>query len=1319
MDKRAKTILTYSFLALIVISAIVFLIHFVVAYTSGSSDLSVNYNLVTEDIAGRHYTPQCLVDCHLPFCVSYSGSAAPSTLAVSTQDINQYFTFPEGVDTLRLKDYGIDYLTTETYYFDVPDYGNCESTWIDLNDTKNPIEHKETLRCVTGSHQEQETRQVWKALKDISQINLEKNKAVCFDIWGKLQPKLGENFAVDVIPSIKLQGNEFIMSEMAWWNADWQNARNITMTNPEAGYHENEYIEVNITGLTLATNNCSKEIVIINNASNQISAQVLSNNTATAGNQWCYVAFLANISGSEKLNYTAYYNNPSASETDEIIDFTANSTENQTKDRTMWTFETDALNSPPSGWIDAGGSAGINYFPVTNTAAFSGTKGMENTMDITTSSSGIGRNFTTLNAEKMVTACFWYKHESASDNQDQTYWGIDSKEVWGENYKGVWQADSTNINIRYFKDTDFVDSGADYPINKWQYFCLEAFNMTNGNIWLSGTKNLTNINFNNVGSSSPSNFKAMVFVVQRNSGMWDDMKIFKGRYYGNNNATYTIGEEMQNRHPFIQDIAISPLTAYTNSILNCSAIYLGVDNAKVDITWYNGSAFYGITSKLDISNGSIVSSLPYGIQNMQDGFSTSAFGSDFPIAITTNGSDFWIADSNDGFVYHVNRTGGNISDGFSTTTFGAGTTVQGITTNGNDFWFTDSTDNFTYHTNKSGYNFSDGFRIGSYILGITTNGTDFWVIDNDVDKIYHTKPNGAGGTINYSDSFSTTSFGSDEPYDLAVRGSDLWIYDMTDKFVYHVKPDGVGGVTNYSDGISVAQTNPFRAITLWPTSYDTSNLSGLTDLWTTDTFSYLVAHKKKVLADVAKGETWNCTIEAADAVGNKATPQSKKITISNSPPSMGTVSISPSLPTTISTLNCSAMAYDADLDSMVLNFTWYNGSAYYNSSTKASSNGSFASVLLAAGIQAIGETWNCSVFVNDSTNNSALNSDSVSVVGYNITFDVRSGEDNSSLNNFNIYCNDSWQVTGVSSPYSRVFSQGNYECEFEQKTPIKYFNATVTFTADSDKTIEVNMSEKAYLTLQEHNWLELIYDCLYNGNCKALDLLMNINQTTTQIWQQVTRTNRDVVAQETFISSTLSSSANITLNYTVQIPFKQGYANGELLPLRMYFWFTNISKTQCYNQDKRDGSQNRAENLYCFPLVAETLGPNNGSVTFTVDLRPNLTAGNYNITRAIEIDPIFGEEQVWTNYGQEDIGQVLVEEGTNEPGINLIKTGETKPSITFPLSSITGAAIQGIKSSLTNKDILVLAGMLTFIISVIVITISITFYKVKKLRYSR
>ncbi|MCH7850625.1 MAG: hypothetical protein IH845_03215 [Nanoarchaeota archaeon] len=300
--------------------------------------------------------------------------------------------------------------------------------------------------------------------------------------------------------------------------------------------------------------------------------------------------------------------------------------------------------------------------------------------------------------------------------------------------------------------------------------------------------------------------------------------------------------------------------------------------------------------------------------------------------------------------------------------------------------------------------------------------------------------------------------------------------------------------------------------------------------------------------------------------------------------------------------------------------------------------------------------------------------------------------DTSGQKSFDVSCDNGFSDANVENPYTSIpadsFAAGTWECTFSDL--IGYFDKTQNIVADSDKTIEISMQAEDSLTPEEHGWLEELYDCVINGNCDAYDLWNNT-------WKRISRTDTGVITQETFISNTLNSTSNITLNYTIDIPFKAGYASGELLPLRMFFWFTDVNKTQCYNQDKGTGT-NRAESPYCLPLVAETLGPNNGTVTFTVDLRPSLADGNYNITRSIEIDPIVDGEVTWTNYGQENIGQVKVEEQNDDPSINLNKLGEIFPST----AGITGAVL-GIGSNILSGNQLVLMFTMLCITLIVVV----------------
>ena len=78
------------------------------------------------------------------------------------------------------------------------------------------------------------------------------------------------------------------------------------------------------------------------------------------------------------------------------------------------------------------------------------------------------------------------------------------------------------------------------------------------------------------------------------------------------------------------------------------------------------------------------------------------------------------------------------------------------------------------------------------------------------------------------------------------------------------------------------------------------------------------------------------------------------------------------------------------------------------------------------------------------------------------------------------------------------------------------------------------MSKIGALTVEEHTWLEWLYNCWNNGEC--LNLLQNINQTTTQTWQRLTGTDRSVITQEKILSYSLSSTSNISINYTIEVP---------------------------------------------------------------------------------------------------------------------------------------------------------------------------------------
>ena len=324
-----------------------------------------------------------------------------------------------------------------------------------------------------------------------------------------------------------------------------------------------------------------------------------------------------------------------------------------------------------------------------------------------------------------------------------------------------------------------------------------------------------------------------------------------------------------------------------------------------------------------------------------------------------------------------------------------------------------------------------------------------------------------------------------------------------------------------------------------------------------------------------------------------------------------------------------------------------------------------------------GDEWMCQVTTNDAeADGVTLNSSSLDVL-WAIEFDIRDSYSNASINDVVINCNYTGfdQAGDTTNPYGPYgFPDGNWECTFTE-IEIGYYNKTIRFNADNDKIVDILMSKEGYLTIEEHTWLEAIYNCLYSGDCSLYNLLLEVNQTVSNIWEHTAPTDESVVTFENITNKVVDSSNNLTIDYSVNIPVKAGYSVGAYLPVRIGFWFMDETNTTCYNQgDKPTG----VEEPYCQPLIIETIGPMGGSVNFTVELQPSLPAGDYSIKRIIDIDPL----GVWYNYGQETIGTFLVTETLTESGISLETTGESMPNSETESSSDSSSSSGG--DSVTN-----------------------------------
>ncbi|MCX6817450.1 MAG: DUF2341 domain-containing protein [Candidatus Aenigmarchaeota archaeon] len=325
-----------------------------------------------------------------------------------------------------------------------------------------------------------------------------------------------------------------------------------------------------------------------------------------------------------------------------------------------------------------------------------------------------------------------------------------------------------------------------------------------------------------------------------------------------------------------------------------------------------------------------------------------------------------------------------------------------------------------------------------------------------------------------------------------------------------------------------------------------------------------------------------------------------------------------------------------DIDSCLLDYGYGNISL-----TNSSGNWNYNNASMINGV------YEAIFYCNDTVGNSNSTSVDFTVDAYEITFNVTSGEDGSSLDNVNIVCNytgfgQDGDTTNPYGPYE--FPSGWWSCTFSRES---YYNKTVIFTADNDKTVNVTLSVEKSLTIEEHNWLEDIYNCLINKDCDVYDLWNQTYEYASNIWDQFKQTDESVVVSEETTSSVVNDTSNLTIEYVIDVPTKEDY---QFLPIRIFYWFMDENNETCYNQAKETNS---AEAPFCNPLVAQTIGEVDTQISFTVDLRPNLPEGNYTIVRRIDIDP----ENVWINYGHETIGRLEVTGDSDASDIQLAMNG--------------------------------------------------------------
>jgi hypothetical protein len=132
------------------------------------------------------------------------------------------------------------------------------------------------------------------------------------------------------------------------------------------------------------------------------------------------------------------------------------------------------------------------------------------------------------------------------------------------------------------------------------------------------------------------------------------------------------------------------------------------------------------------------------------------------------------------------------------------------------------------------------------------------------------------------------------------------------------------------------------------------------------------------------GDTWICSVTPNDGYVNGITSNSSAVTITsagNAAPSVSSISMSPSLPNTSSTLSCNATVVDSENSTLAIEWTWYNSSTSKFTGTTYGVLNNTNTVITTLGNENTTryDLWNCTIRAWDGTSYSGYNSTSSNI----------------------------------------------------------------------------------------------------------------------------------------------------------------------------------------------------------------------------------------------------------------------------------------------------------------------------------------------------
>jgi len=278
---------------------------------------------------------------------------------------------------------------------------------------------------------------------------------------------------------------------------------------------------MNITGLTLATNNCTKELVLTNSTDDKMNLDIIddSGQALGDGDEWCRVSFLANTSASSTSTYYIYYDYASASENGEEIELYYSDFEDETVDAfpSTWTQRDDTAlvkDTDPPSW------GGSKYVQV-----YTGSGGNSLQYDYV--------SFTTQTKNFTIQ---WSMKKVISKDEDflqimESYDDIDNEERYYFRH--------TDSSWKYYNGVGYADIGT-LSTGTWYNLTSVFYDLDSKRYYIDKTDEGTGEGI--LGSVSDYSYFAPT-VMDEGKLYIDDVLITKGVIYQDNPSTYSLGSE--------------------------------------------------------------------------------------------------------------------------------------------------------------------------------------------------------------------------------------------------------------------------------------------------------------------------------------------------------------------------------------------------------------------------------------------------------------------------------------------------------------------------------------------------------------------------------------------------------------------------------------------------------------------------------------------------------------------------------------------------------------------------------------------------------